>query len=135
MTNCGTCKHWVPYQVEESQREWGYFDIDSEEVPKRWGTCSEITHGWGSEKAFTLDASDYASSLRTRNDFGCGLWAASSFTKHVITGGEARRWMMVLGLSADEAQALRHQLMTERTVTFSPTVGNYAEVTIILDAV
>lgn len=45
----------------------------------RWGKCARITHGWGdSERAYTMDSSHYASSLRTRDDFGCHEWAPTN---------------------------------------------------------
>lgn len=92
MSNCGTCRWWQrdkwmdpdAYEVRHDLRSSGLLADMADRVEAvaaaqqgRWGHCLRVTHGWGgSALAYTLDASNYESSLQTRDDFGCVEWAA-----------------------------------------------------------
>jgi hypothetical protein len=70
---CGTCRHWrTPWH--QSMNTWAATEEGQD--PARWGYCALISYNSGDEQAtaaFTGDASDYASWLNTRDDFGCVL--------------------------------------------------------------
>lgn len=87
---CETCAHWErvderynhvdDYEVREAliAQDVSGESLDAEveriaaENKGRWGRCRFVTHGWGdSQRAYTYDASSYASGLCTRDDFGC----------------------------------------------------------------
>ena len=89
--NCSTCAHFsqTRYDDPETHDVPGYYEMTEEQAEAvvaaergRWGTCERIDHGWGasdaSDRAYTMDASGYASSLHCRSDFGCVEWAAVS---------------------------------------------------------
>ena len=90
---CASCSHWKPdkwsapdaYDVNAVMRDDGRITGDTPDAEghlwpqvvidvtvERWGVCDRIEHGWGgSPRAYTLDASGYASHLYARFDFGC----------------------------------------------------------------
>ncbi len=87
MNTCGGCQHWERDRYDDlDEYDFGWAGEESPDDDKikqlvaenhgRWGRCNKIGHGWGkSELAYTMDASMYASSLKTRNDFGCIEWS------------------------------------------------------------
>lgn len=58
MKHCETCKHWTTIVM--------HFGDDH--------ACEKINQESRGTPAWTQDAEDYWSSLRTRADFGCVLW-------------------------------------------------------------
>lgn len=92
---CGTCKHW-----NGEEESW-----DSE-AAHPWGKCKRIHHGYWqklfdddpeygrdyyakkegidnfqAQTAFTMDGSDYTSSLNTHANFGCILHESAEQTR------------------------------------------------------
>ena len=64
-STCENCEHWTEHG-EINQHE---IDLYTDgESPTNWGTCDQAQT---SRRFYTRDASDYASWLRTRSDFGC----------------------------------------------------------------
>lgn len=84
MKTCESCVHWDHAVGWDDLEDYtvarelgGYYDDPAvlavvAENKGRWGSCERVTHGWGnSQRAYVMDASDYAATLHTRNDFGC----------------------------------------------------------------
>ena len=82
MGNCGDCRHFEVYEIEEFERR----EYPGAEMG--WGTCSFLRdsesyyerHGEEnppqSDRAYPQDASGYHAWLRVRSDFGCVEFAA-----------------------------------------------------------
>jgi hypothetical protein len=84
MKTCESCQHWDHTSGWDDLEDYTVargLDADYDDASVlavvaenqgRWGSCRQVSHGWGnSQRAYVMDASDYAATLHTRNDFGC----------------------------------------------------------------
>lgn len=76
--NCGTCKHWTPYQAGDSAT--GFGTCGKAEMHDSWEhgpgrPQSDIADKW---LMCVIDGSGYFAALKTKESFGCILHETKS---------------------------------------------------------